>query len=430
MEYKITEHRDIDSLEFELLTELPKLRVLDSLITDDKKDEKTNFLKEIKDRLDKITEVNEVFEVMHEIEDGFICVSYNYPFLFIKDCSKMEIGEVYFNYDDVNYIKVGDDFIDDIKSKEFFSEMDKWVNEGELNDWGNDRGYSDELVDIKEINGGEINFKIVEEKFNIHKKEIEAEEKADKERKKIKEAEKIVKDNNEEEIYNSKGEGKFNDISVVGKVIKNTYNDDEYILLKDISKTFSYNEMRNENFGRDMNKILSNIESFLNYKKITYTKKNSNGKGYKVIYINDKCKINDISIPQAKIRFVLNKINYKGATKDEIKILIKLNGMKADFISLENLETRVGNNLKIPIINKAIDDKTFEVEFLGKKKTFDWDWVKKWFFYNGSSRSLNHFFDNKKLLNFCGEMGVDKKDLFKNLRRLKMLNALKNEDDK
>jgi len=44
MEYKITAHRDINSLEFRLLKELPKFRALYSSITDDEIQKKTSFI--------------------------------------------------------------------------------------------------------------------------------------------------------------------------------------------------------------------------------------------------------------------------------------------------------------------------------------------------------------------------------------------------
>lgn len=432
MEHEITTHKDLTSLEFELLEELPKLRVLNSLITDDETKKQEELFENINDNLREVIDIDYIFEVIYERDDGFICSLYNSynSFLFIKNFSNMEVGEMYFFEDDY-IIKINKEFIDDKKVKEFFGEMNKWVKEGETDNYGNfSREYDDDLIGAEDIKGGEINFKVITEAFEEHKLERIKEEKEIELRETEEEEEKEVKEGENEIIYKSKGTGTFgnyNKISVVDKIIKDNRNDDEYILEDNINKIFSYNDL-NRDWKNRNDTILNPIEIFLNDKKATYTKKKENGTIYKVVYADGKCKINEVNIPTAKIRFILNKISWEETTKDEIKVLVKLNGMKADFVGLENLQHTGGGYLKIPIINKAIDDKTFKVEFLGKKKTFDWDRVKYWFFWDGSSRSMNKQLDNNKLLKFSEEMGANKKELFLTLKRIKMLNALENED--
>jgi len=436
MKYKITSHRNLDSLEFELLEELPKLRVLNSLVLEDETEKKKEFFDNLDDRLKKVVNIDTVFEVLYKREDGTICVNQQYmsSFFFIKDYSDTKEGEIYFYYKDnsygsgegVNIIKVNEELIDDRKSEEFFKRMDEWVDEGKADKWGrNIRRYNKDLVDVGEIEGGEINFEVITKSFEKHKTEKEAEEKEMELRAKGKAEEEEVKENQEETRYNSKGEGSFNMFSVVGKIIK--YDNYEYVLEKNINEIFSYSNIKDSSSSWG-NTILPEIENFLNNKKTNYIKKKSNKDIYKVKYEKDKCKINDVKIPSVKIRFVLNRICYKGATKDEIKILVKLNGMKADFVSLEDLELRGNNSMKIPIVNKAIDDKTFEIEFLGKRKVFDWDKIKDFFYSGGSSRTLDNWFSNSRLLRITKDMGASKKELFTALKRIKMLNSLDKED--
>ncbi len=433
MEHKITTHSDLDSLEFELLEELPKFRVLNSLTSDEERQNKDRLFGAVFDRIGKVTSVEKIFEVMNKRDDGFICMDYNnYDlFLFIKNCANLEVGEMYFYNDDNYIIKINEELIDDKKSEELFKEMDKWVDEGEEDRWGNKRReYSEDLIQIEDIKGGEINFKIISKAFEEYKLEKIKEEK-ERELEKLKEEkEKEVKEGDDEIIYKSKGTGTFGEIwkiIVSDKIIKDKRNDNEYILEDNINKIFSYNDL-NKEWQKYNDTILSPIEIFLNDRETTYIKKGADGTTYKVVYMDGKCKINEVNIPKVKNRFVLNRICSDGGTKDEIKVLVKLNGMKADFVGLENLEWVGGGRIEIPIINKAIDDKTFEVEFLGKKKTFDWDEVKRWFFYGGS-RSINGRLDNNDLLKLSEEIGANKKELFITLKRIKILNALENEDE-
>ncbi len=435
MKYRITEHGDIDSLEFELLEEMPKLRVLFSLITDDKIEEKNEFIRKIENTLEKVTRVNRVFEVIHKKEDGCICLNNRLvkPLLFIEN-TNMEVGEIYFESDgryndEYHVVKVNDELIDTLKIKDFFGEMDKWVKEKIEDSWGRySRRYNDNLIQANKLEEGEINFKVITEMFEEHKKDNLEQEKANIEAKKKEVKEKEISEGQDKVDYDSKGEGDFGRFSVENKTIK--IQKKEYILNKNVNKTFPYEEIKSAGDSGYGTTILDVAEIFLNDKNTSYTKKMDSGKSYKVSYVKSRCQINGAYVPSAKIRFILNRIFNKGATKEEIQILTKLNGMKMDFVGLECIMRNYGDDLKIPIVNKAIDDKTFEIEFLGKKKTFDWDEIKDKFFSGGSSRSVDYIFRNDKLLRFCGEMGVEKKELFRMMKRIKMLNALKNEDNK
>lgn len=436
MEIKILKHNDIGSLEFEILRELPKLRVLTSLITDEQEYEKQNFFSSIENNLKKIIEFDKIFEVIHKIDEGFICKCNNRvnPYLFIRDYSNMEVGEIYIyksnGYRNEKYItKLNEEFIDEKKVCDFFEVMDTWVDEGEKDQWGrNSRRYSPYLIDSKEIDGKELNFKVVTEAFEEHKISTTKKEKEQIERETIKEKEEKEKENEEKLIYDSECRGNFNDMMILDKVIKR--GGIEYVLSKKVNKTFSYEVISSKEFiGYYNDTILSGVEISLNNRKISYTKKIDKDKEYIVTYVNDKCKINGVKIPTVKVKFILNRIYIKGGTEDEIKMLVKLNGMKVDFISLEEIDWRDGDDIKIPISNKAIDDKTFEIDFLNHKKTFDWEEVKDIFFNGGNCRVVDRYFYNKDLSQFCEKMGIEKSELFKTLRRIKMINNLKTDED-
>lgn len=441
MECKITKYSSLDSLEFGLLEELPKLRILNSLVSDEEKEDREKFFEEIVLTLKKVINQDYIFEAVEKREDGFICVcsAWQHPFVFVQEYSNIEVGEVYFylttNYGECEHIiKVNKELIDEEKTKGFFKEMDEWVQEAgqEKDNYGRyPRSYEgDNLVKVGDIEDGEINFKVIMEKFEEHKKETEEREKQEKEKAEEEEKEKEVEENNEKEIYETKGEGSFGGIfHVTGKIIKDSSNSNEYILDKDVNKIFSYDEIIRMSCGFYSDRILTQIESFLVDKKKSYTKKMVGGKGYKVTYIDGKCKIDKVNIPKVKINFVLNRIHHRGGSKDEIKILVKLNGMKADFIDLEEIQLSNLDYMKVPITNNVINDKTFEVEFCGRKKVFDWDEVKDWFYRGGGSRSVTERFDNRDILKLSEEMGISKKELFMSLKRVKILNSLNNEDD-
>lgn len=436
MEYRKSTHANLDNIEFTLLEELLKLRVLNSLISEEDNQNRTDILNKIYNRLGRVVEVSSVLEVIYKIDDGFIGIinnSYD-KYILIQDYSDAEVGDIYFlhsgGYGDNPYIvKVGEELIDDKKSEIFFKEMDDWVEKGGTDNW-NRRilRYDRDLVDLSEIDGKEINFKIITEKFEEHKKKKAEEKKVQEFNVKVQKEEDEEIEATEKEDYDNKGEISIGGISIEGNIIKDSST--EYILDKDVNKIFPYDRIKTIKNSSYNNTILPRHESFLNDGQTNYTKKylNTKRKGYNVTYKNDKCKINGVNIPSVKIKFILNRIYYKDMTDEGIKVLIKLNGMKADFINLESIGWRL-NEINIPIINKAIDDKTFEIEFLGKTKIFDWGEVKKWFFASGGSRSVYSNFSNSKLSDFSTEMGVGREELFKTLKRIKMLDALKDEDE-
>jgi len=133
-------------------------------------------------------------------------------------------------------------------------------------------------------------------------------------------------------------------------------------------------------------------------------------------------------VPTAKIRFVLNRIESDGKTKDEIIILTKLNGMKIDFINLNELIYNDMRSIKLSISSKAIDAKTFEVNFLRKNKIFDWDKIKDLFYYGGNTRTLERWASKEMLLRLTECVGASKTDLFASLNRAKILNGLNNKE--
>ena len=420
MKTKIEEYRNITDLEFGLLLELPKLRVFKSL-NEGKED---NVFSNLSFNLENVIAINGVFEVIQKVDEGFICSNEESDmFYIIKDCPEMEVGDIYCRYFG-NICKINKELADDEKFKGLFVEIDKWVEEGANDDWGRtSRNYSREkLISVEKVENGEITSEMISKLLETHKKVVEKREKEMEEEKEKEKKIKKVKECDEEKEYNTKGEGTFNYYSVLKNVIKGD-GMREFVLEKDVNKIFSYDQIKSI---KDRDTILTKIENFLTDNKVSYKKIKGGDEQYEVEYNNEKCKIGGVNIPKSKQAFILNRLNCGSHIKD-IRILLKLNGMKADFISLENLRWSDGN-LDIPIKNKAIDDNTFIVEFVDKAKTFNWEEIRDCFFY-GNSRSVRSNFRNGSLLETCNGIGVSKKDLFEKLRRLKMLKGLEDENE-
>ena len=75
-------------------------------------------------------------------------------------------------------------------------------------------------------------------------------------------------------------------------------------------------------------------------------------------------KINGIRIRKNKVNFVLDRID-ENTTKEKIKILNKLTGMKADLVELKNIELK---DIKIDTNVSLIDENNFNVEIFGVKE--------------------------------------------------------------
>ncbi len=197
----------------------------------------------------------------------------------------------------------------------------------------------------------------------------------------------------------------------------------DFYLDKNVAGLVSYRQMKEGTIERGK---LPRIEYLLNELAINYVRGKDSSEMYKVKYINGKGSINGVSVPKAKFIFVLSRMR-ENTSKEEISIMAKLNGMKSDFVNMTDISV---HSLYVPINTRAIDDKTFEIEFLEKKNIFSWDEVKESFFYGGSSRTLHSSFSNSDILELCGKMGIKKIELFDILKRIKMLNSLEEEDKK
>lgn len=414
MEYEIGGFSNRTDLEFELLEEVKE--------TIEEEEEK--ILKEVYNNFFNISAIESIFEVIKKTDKGIILLNANVSFILVENLTNAEIGDIYVkNYDDL--VKINNELKDTKKFKELFVEVDKWVEEGKIkNGWRGQRAYDRNLICVKDIEG-EINIKLIQDKIEEHiegiKKEEEEEKQKEEEEKKVEEE----KRNTEEEEYNLNSEGDFSYVLVKGKILKSKSfytNKNEFILNKNVNKLISYEQIKKGAFDSGDN--LPKIEYLLNKLGISYTKIEGVNEIYEVVYTDGKGKVKGVYVPKSKMFFILNKIN-KGMTKEDISILVKLNGMKVDFIKLKDVGV---NSLMIPIVSKAIDDRTFEIEFLGKKKIFDWEDIKKWFFYEGHSRSVGEYWDNKKMLDFCGEMNIDKIVLFRMMKRMKILKSLDDED--
>lgn len=432
MEVKIKSYNNIDSLEFGVLKELPKLRIVLSL--EDGTNSEDKFSLYVRN-FGKITNFDNIFEVLYKVDEKIICFNNDSKFLVIDNYPKINTGELYLSYDDydkddnsINKIyKINQELLDDKKFNELFIEIDKWVEESDNKDnWGNSREYNQHLINKDNIGEEGLTPKLIVKELAKHKKEQEKVEVEQKKEEEVKVVEEKAIENEDEKLYNSKGEGNFGGYSVEKNIIKGE-RVGSFVLDKDVNKTFSYEQIK---YISSADTILSSVEGFLNNKGVSYIKIKNDTEKYNVVYDSEgKCKINEVDIPKAKIRFILNRVSdgYKqDIKKQDIEILIKLNGMKVDFVGLETIRC---NDLEIPIYNTAISDKTFKIKFINKTQFFNWDKVKRLFFDDGRSRSVNSWMGDSQIMNFCSEMGVEKKDLFSTMKRVKMLDSLKSEED-
>ena len=136
-------------------------------------------------------------------------------------------------------------------------------------------------------------------------------------------------------------------------------------------------------------------------------------------------KINGVRIRKNKVNFVLDRID-ENTTKEKIKLLNKLTGMKADLFKLKNMELK---NIKIGINISLVDENNFNVEIFGVKKELDWDTLKQHFFYGGGSRSIHTYFGVRDIINLGEIFGLSKQDVYDYLRKVVLLKELNKENE-
>ena len=203
---------------------------------------------------------------------------------------------------------------------------------------------------------------------------------------------------------------------------------------KNVNKLFDYVILKKKNFGWGGISNLSSFENFIIKNKIDYIKEATNEglknirlyelefeKGDNMVYP----KIKGVKIPQNKLGFILGRI-HKEQTTEQIKLLKKLTGMK---ISLLDLKEVCCKDCEIDINIFLINENNFEVEFMNRKETLDWDILRDVFFYRGTSRTISRYLSQTEFFTFCGMFGLTKQDVFAYVKKLKMLKELKNETD-
>lgn len=196
----------------------------------------------------------------------------------------------------------------------------------------------------------------------------------------------------------------------------------KYILKKNVSKVLEYWEVDRTYYSDDTD--LGMIENKFIETKESYEKHEENDNKtydlkYKVDFKVGRIKVNGVKVLKNKLNFVLNRIK-DDTTDKEIKQLNKMSGMNVDFLNLKEINF---DDLEIDI-KIGFDDDLFEVEFIGKKKKFDWEDIKEIFFYGGKRRSVRNWFNKDRMLSFCERMNISKQELFKHLKKLKLVNSL------
>ena len=163
MEIKKEKFDNIDELEFAILQELPKLRILYSL-RGEKEEDENNFLKDIYRGINSDCYVDGAFEVLEKIDNGYICSSDEEDKLFlIRDCAEMNIGDL-FIYSGSECKKISKEFLDLEKYKNLFNDLDNWEIEKNY--------YRRTIFAVAEISVEEITFDVVLEKIEEYKKQI------------------------------------------------------------------------------------------------------------------------------------------------------------------------------------------------------------------------------------------------------------------
>ncbi len=238
--------------------------------------------------------------------------------------------------------------------------------------------------------------------------------------------------------------GKFGELEInKNKIIRLAQ---EYILKKNINKVFDFDYLDIRSRGSYGNNLTS-IKNKLIEKRENYTKRDMLGskkwvKTYNIEFEKEKdikkkqilrkfdekrgykgwIKVNGIKVSENKLNKVLDSITEK-TTKEQIEYINKYSGMKVEAITLKSINTENNTNIEINI--SPIKQDKFIIDFLSNKKEVDWDFIKKYFFFGGGSRRMSSYMRIKSLLEFVGELGLTKADLFTHLKRERMLKKLK-----
>ena len=418
MENKIHKRfNSLEDLEFELLREIK----VENLTFDD------DLIGKFNELLDYGSKGCEFAIVVKILNDKIIAKNERYFYTIKKS-----------NYDIGDIIGFKDDFIfkldKEILNKEFLEMLDKktiYYNKIDLSKFIKE----DEILTKEKLE------KEILKRYKNQKQEQEQEEKEKQKKEKQKKEDELKRIND----FKEKGICKFSDDFKVDKKIiisKNWGNKNIFTFKKDVNKLFDYDTLKNKNFGYGSIPNLSSFEGFIINKKMDYTKeKQEDGEDKIKLYeleferntkketlanLQDKefinyPKIKGVRIPQNKLGFILSKIR-KEQTKEQIELLKKLTNMKMDLLGLNKIDV---GDYKIDISISLIDENNFEVEFMNKNKILGWDILKDVFFYGGSSRSISRHLGRERFLSFCEKFNIIKQDIFTYLKKLKMLEELK-----
>lgn len=388
---KLKTYSDLASLEIGLLKEL-------------KLDDNGKTLAEI----NRFSELKELFEFRYKIRVFEIIaedektVGYDGRYYYAFD-SQFKKGDIILNLDENIIKRVDKQVLDEIFLKTC---MEKEI-----------------LVDLSKIKEETITKEILEREINlginlkIEQEKIEEMEQKEETLKKEEESKGI------KELYNKESKGDFREIDIQKNII--TEYNKKFILKRNANLVFNYEFWANTNYHRGRN--FSKVEDALINKNESYTKSENNIKIYDVDF-SEKTKINDVEVSEAKLRFILNKIN-QDTTKETISLLNKLTGMKMDSINLKEIQLNYNDEtIKVSIDISLIDENNFKIKFMDKEKDVNWEFVRKWFFEGGDTRSIHYHFTSDKLLEFSMEIGLIKQEIFDYLKKGVMINNLGEEE--
>jgi len=336
--------------------------------------------------------------------------------------------------------KLGDTLI--IKDKRHYYliyDFKEDINEGEF--WGLHKDRYDDLFKFK----FKINEDLLDEEFlneysnksydlgdDFEEEEMNKEMIKTKleELKKIDEEERKREDEEEEEnrrLFNEESIGDFSNYEVNKKEImqKGYAKDKIFKLNKNVNEIFDFEIIENNRFGFHQISGINSFETYLLENLIIYEKFVKDKKLYGITYKEKSIFLNKILIPKNKIGFIFNKMR-EDTSDEQIKLLKKLTGMKLNLLKVKNICLNFGGKSKhidIEIILEKAD--IFKVKFMNKEKITNWNFLKDIFFYGGTSRSLNNDFSGDKLFKFGDEFGLNKKEIFIYLKRVLMLEEIK-----
>lgn len=323
------------------------------------------------------------------------------------DTSQYKIGDLIF---------LGDDKIVDIteiiNKSNYLIGVEEIIREKELN-----------CIDTEDISKIDIEF--IEKKIKEQIKEN-----------KKKEAEKVAEEMESEKLKSDIKE-KFEKESIAlfldskmevnGKSIKRDEN--EFILKdKNISKIFTYDDLNYLVYWNFISKIRERLINL----KVDFTFKINNSQDEININFKDgSVIINNQKINKTRLNAIFNFYeSKKQLSKEDLTLLNKLSTMKFEFLDNKSICLNTDEkNLSIPLEISLVDDDNFKLTLMNKERVFNWEEVKRFFFCNGSIRCCSTNLNRRDFIEFTKLFNIGKGEVLDNLRKLKLLDGLKNENN-